>query len=605
MNDQRNLMAAIALSIAVFLLWEMFVAGPQADRERKAREANRRAQTIEQSEVLPKAGVPGTEPASGALSRDAALASGARIAIDSPLLDGSISLQGARFDDLRLKNYRETIDKKSPEITLLSPRGTKAAYYASFGWAATGNVKVPGPDTAWQAEDQSPLTPTHPLTLRWDDGEGLVFIRTIALDDKYMFTITDKVENTGGSPAQLAPYGLIARHEASVSKGQWFEGLLGVFNGSLEKTNYKDIAKQSQQEFAPTQQGGWLGFTDKYWLAALVPDQGQRFTGHFIDRKIEGRDIYQTDFLGSTKALAPGSAITATAHLFAGAKEVGVIDHYADSLHIGHFDLAIDWGWFYFLTRPIFRLLDFYKNLVGNFGIAILLLTVTVRGALFPLANHSYESMSKMRKVQPEMKKIQERFKDDKVKQQEALMELYKKEKVNPLAGCLPLLIQIPFFFALYKVLIVSIEMRHASFFWWIRDLSAPDSTTLFNLFGLIPWTPPAFLHILGVLPLVLGLTYFLQTKMSPPPPDPVQQKVFLLMPVFMMFIMGGYPAGLVVYWAWSTTLAILQQYVIMRRMGVNFEWEKKFPRLVAWAKGLRGKPAAEAQKGSSQQPGE
>jgi YidC/Oxa1 family membrane protein insertase len=605
MNDQRNLILVIVLSLSVLLLWEFFVAGPQADKERKIREANRKAQATEQSEAIPKAGgLPGTEPGvDRVVTRDDALKQGARIIIDSPMVDGSIALDGARFDDLQLKKYRETIDPKSPEIILLSPRGTQAAYYASFGWSAAGGVPTPGPSTLWHAEDSTPLTPQHPVTLRWDNGQGLVFIRTIALDEKYMFTITDKVENTSGAAVQLAPYGLIARHGVENHKSQWIlhEGLLGVFNNALETAHYSDVAKKGQQEFAPTQTGGWLGITDKYWLAALIPDQGERFTGHFLDRKVEGKDVYQTDFLGDTKALAPGSAITQTHHLFAGAKEVGVIDFYADSLKIAHFDLAIDWGWFYFLTRPMFRLLDFYKNLIGNFGLAILLLTVTIKAGLFPLANRSYESMSKMKKVQPEMTKLRERYKDDKVKQQEALMELYKKEKVNPLAGCLPIFVQIPIFFALYKVLFITIEMRHAPFFGWIRDLSAPDPTTIFNLFGLIPWTPPDFLtnsvH-LGVFPLLMGLTMFLQTKMNPAPADPIQEKVFLLMPVMFTFMMGSFPAGLVVYWTWNNTLSITQQYVIMKRMGADPEFSKKFPRLTAWLRNLRGKPKA-------QQPGE
>jgi len=604
MSDQRNLILTIALGLGIMMLWQFFVVGPQMDKERKIRDANKRAQQAEQSEAIPKAGsLPGVEGGGAKiLSRDDALAQTTRIAITSPMVDGSLSLEGARFDDLKLKKYKETLDPKSPEIILLSPRGTKAAYYASFGWSGGEGVPVPGPSTPWQAADSAPLTPQHPVTLRWDNGQSLVFIRTIALDDKYMFTITDKVENTGGAPVSLAPYGLIARHGVENHKSQWIlhEGLLGVFNGALEAVHYNDIAKAGQKEYGTHQPGGWLGITDKYWLAALIPDQTETFTGHFLDRKLDEKDVYQTDFLGATKTIAPGSAFSKTHHFFAGAKEVNVIDQYEDNLGIAHFDLTIDWGWFYFLTRPMFRLLDFYNKLVGNFGIAILLLTVTIKAALFPLANRSYESMSKMKKVQPEMTKLRERYKDDKVKQQEALLELYKKEKVNPLAGCLPIFVQIPIFFALYKVLFITIEMRHAYFFGWIKDLSAPDPTSIFNLFGLIPVELPSLLtglH-LGVFPILMGLTMFLQTKMQPAQADPVQQKVFLFMPFIFTFMMGSFPAGLVVYWTWNNTLSITQQYVIMRRMGVDLEWGTKFPRLVSWLKGLRGKR-------SSQQPGE
>ena len=626
MNEQRNLFLAMALSMLVLIAWQTLVVGPQQKQRQQQQQT-----AIEQSH--PKAAAPSLPSASlgtseaGTLSVDTARSQSRRIAIKSATIDGSIALdEGARFDDLRLlgEKYTETVDPKSPHVVLLNPAGTAHPYYAYFAWKTPGEAD--GAPAAWQAEDSTPLTPEHPVTLRREDGKGLVFIRKIALDDRYMFTITDRVENTGTVAAIRAPVGRVRCWPTAIAalpqelardarcngdpkaatSGISHEGPIGVFGGVVQAPTYKSVAKEGSADFPNAPPGAWLGITDKYWMAALIPDKDLALGARFLGPSKDGAGAFRTDFEGASQTIAPGGAVELTHHFFAGPKEVDVIDGYADDLHIAAFDHAVDWGWFYYLTRPIFRLLDFYYKLVHNFGIAILLLTITIKAALFPLANRSFAAMSKMKKLQPEMQRIRDRYKDDKAKQQQLLMELYKKEKVNPLAGCLPIFIQIPVFFSLYKVLFITIEMRHAPFIGWIRDLSAPEPTTLFNLFGLIPWEPPAFLHIFGVLPILMGLTMLLQTKMNPAPPDPVQQKVFLFMPLIFTYLMGNFPTGLVVYWTWNNTLSIIQQYVIMKRMGVDMEWETKFPTLFAAGRKIRQRFAkVDASNGSSKQPGE
>jgi len=596
MSEQRNFIIAAVLCLAALFAWEMFVAKPQIEKQRQATPAQTTGQPSTPETKLPP--VPATE---APLPRAEALAETPRIPIDTPRVDGSISLDGARIDDLSLKDYRVTTDPKSAEITLLSPRTTANPYYASFGWVATrsDSVALPSLSTHWQAAPGQTLSPGKPVTLTFDNGAGLIFTRTIALDENYMFTVTDRVENRGNTSVTISPFGVIARHGAPTGHSYWIlhEGFLGVFNRKLETYRYKKIAEDGDIAFKST--GGWLGITDKYWMTALVPDQSEAVDARFLKRNINGIDVYQADYTGHEQTVAPGGTLEVTRRLFTGAKEVTIIDHYKDTLGIVRFDLAIDWGWFYFLTRPMFWALDHLNNLVGNFGVAILLLTVCVKLLFFPLANRSYEAMSKMKKLQPEMMRLRERHKDDKVKQQQELMELYKKEKVNPLAGCLPVFIQIPVFFSLYKVLFVTIEMRHAPFFGWIKDLSVADPTNLFNLFGLIPWDPPmAFLH-LGIWPLIMGATMFLQTKMNPAPADPMQEKIFLWMPVIFTFMLASFPAGLVIYWAWNNLLSILQQYVIMRRMGVDIEWEKKF----GFLRRFKARSAGASRKAGSQGP--
>jgi len=506
-------------------------------------------------------------PLAGGLDRGAALATDARIVIDSSRVRGSVRLKGGRLDDIALKTYRETTDPSSAEIVLFQPSGTALPYYAEFGWVVgAGDVAmaVPNADTLWQA-DGATLTPEKPLVLRWKNDQGLEFTRQIALDDTYLFTITDSVRNVAAASLTLYPYGLVSRTGTPETQGFFIlhEGLLGVFDQTLEELDYDDL--QETPDMARNSQGGWIGITDKYWLAALIPDQGVENHYRFTHRLATGRDKYQVDFRGGALALPAGGRIEAVTRLFIGAKEVRLLDGYGENLNIPLFDRAVDFGWFYFLTKPIFYLLDYMNQLIGNFGLAILALTVLIKLVFFPLANKSYRSMSKMKLLQPKVVELRARLKDDRPRMNQEMMELYKREKINPLAGCLPVLIQLPVFFSLYKVLFVTIEMRHAPFYGWIRDLSAPDPTSLFNLFGLIPWTPPDFLH-LGIWPILMGITMWAQFKLNPPPADPIQAKLFQFMPLVFTFLLANFPAGLVIYWAWNNVLSIAQQWVILRK---------------------------------------
>ena len=587
-ENNRNFLLALVLSVMVLFGWQAFFAPKPLPVPQQTAEQDRpmapgqpgAPQPGAAQPSAPVAGVPSTL-APVAMSREAVLAASPRIAIDTPNLRGSIALKGGRIDDLVLKQFNVSVKPGSDNVTLLSPSGTPNAYYAEHGWTATVSegVKVPSPDTEWTAETQTPLTPNQPAKLTWNNGEGLTFRRTVAVDQDYMFTVTQEVENKSAKPVTLYPYALIARHNRPTTEGLYIlhEGLIGVMgeDGLQEITYstaadaaYDTVSRANVTSFKAV--SGWLGITDKYWATALVPEQNAPYTASFkaFNAK-QPNEQFQTDFQLSPVTVAAGGKQAVASMFFAGAKQVNVIDSYADKYNIKLFDRMIDWGWFYFITKPLFHALEFFYRLVGNFGVSILIVTVLVKLLFFPLANKSYESMSKMKGLQPEMKRIQERFKDDRTKQQQALMELYKKEKVNPMAGCLPILIQIPVFFALYKVLYVSIEMRHAPFFGWIQDLSAPDPTTIFNLFGLIPWAPPAFL-IVGVWPLIMGVTMFVQMKLNPTPPDPVQQQIFTWMPVLFTFMLASFPAGLVIYWTWNNTLSIIQQYVIMRRQGVE-----------------------------------
>ena len=493
----------------------------------------------------------------------------ARVPIRSRRLKGSISLAGGRIDDLRLADYRETLDPDSPEIVLLNPFGTADAYFAQFGWTpAAADIPVPVPDTVWTAQGAA-LTPETPLTLTWDNGKGLRFSRTIEIDENFMFTITQRVVNSSNQPVTLYPYGFIRRHGTPDITGFYIlhEGLYGVFDGTLKEVDYDEL--QDDELIKQSSTGGWIGITDKYWLTALVPDQKARSDSRFTHRADDGGDRYQVDYLGVKTVIAAGGEGVSQTHFFAGAKEVDLLDSYMESLGVERFDLAIDWGWLYFLTKPIFHGLVWINGYVGNFGFAILLLTVAIKMAFFPLANKSYTAMSKMKKLQPEMLKLREQFGEDKARLNQEMMALYKRENTSPASGCLPIVIQIPVFFALYKVLFVTIEMRQAPFFGWIQDLSSPDPYSVFNLFGLIPFTPPDFLMI-GAWPLFMGITMFLQQKLNPQPPDPIQAKIFLFLPIMFTFLLARFPAGLVIYWAWNNLLSILQQYVIMRRMGVR-----------------------------------
>jgi len=604
-SENRNTILAIVLSLIVLLGWQYFVAGPQLERQQ--------AELLAQQEAAQQAATQGANPdapqpttgqtgnaaapvagqQASFADRDQALGASSRVTIDTPRLEGSVNLKGGRLDDLRLKDYHETVDKSSPTIALFSPSGSPDPYYTDYGWVSDpgADIPLPGPDTVWSAEGNGTLTPTTPLTLSWDNGAGLTFKRTYSVDENYLFTVEQSVENNGSDAVTLYPYGLIARKGIPETSGIWIlhEGLLGVFGEEgLQEIDYSDLEEEGAIRPAKVD-NGWLGITDKYWAATLIPVPGQEFQPSFSHNNRTGN--FQADYLGNGITVAAGSIGETSSYLFAGAKETKLIDGYEETLGLNRFELLIDWGWFYFLTKPMFFAIDYFFHLLGNFGVAILVVTVIVKLIFFPLANKSYVSMSKMKLVQPQMTEIRETYKDDRQKQQQALMELYKKEKINPLAGCLPILIQIPVFFALYKVLFVTIEMRHAPFFGWIQDLSAPDPTSLFNLFGLIPWDPPQLLMI-GIWPLLMGITMFVQMKMNPAPPDPTQQMIFTWMPIVFTFMLASFPAGLVIYWAWNNFLSITQQYVIMRRQGAKVElWDN----LGSMFK--RKKPAAEDEK--------
>jgi YidC/Oxa1 family membrane protein insertase len=601
-EDTRNLFLAIALSVLVMAAWQYFYAGPLSQREHQAQMEANQANPAPPNEAQPSAAAtvsppgapaaatpPGAPAATAPQTVSAALAASPRVVIDTPSVGGSIDLKGGKLDDIILKDYRETVDPKSPNVRLFSPPGAPDAYWAETGFVGPAGAKTPGLDAVWAADRQT-LTPTQPVTLTWDNGAGLVFKRVVAVDDKYMFTIVDSVANSGSAPATVQPYGLILRHGRPNVAGYsvLHEGFVGVITGGgagsgvgltlpVQQVTYANIEKATGKINAFKGDGGWLGFTDKYWGSAVIPDQTAPIEARFSASGTVQPVDYQADFLGKEQSVAPGATVETTTRVFAGAKEVSTIDNYEASLGIKKFSLMIDWGWFWMITIPMFRLLDAIYKVVGNFGVAILTVTVLVKLAFFPLANRSYKSMAKMKKIQPQIAALKDLYPDDKVKQQQEQMALFKREGVNPVAGCLPMVIQIPVFFALYKVIFITIEMRHAPFFGWIRDLSAPDPTNIFTLFGLIPWNPtalPVFGHFLalGIWPLVMGVSMFFQMKMNPEPADPVQKQMFSWMPVIFTFMLGTFPAGLVIYWTWNNTLTVLQQYYIMTKAGVKVE---------------------------------
>jgi YidC/Oxa1 family membrane protein insertase len=603
MTDQKNTLLAIVLSAIVLIGWQYFYGMPQMEKQRqeaqlKAQQQQQQAQQVptapvpgqpvpqvEPGSVQPGAGappVPGAAPRlpGQAVTREAVVAAAPRILVETPKVKGSVSLRGGRIDDLALTQYRETVDPKSPAIVLLAPSGSPHPFYAEFGWVAPPGTSAKAPDanTVWTQQGSGTLGVGRPVTLTYDNGEGLQFRRTIAVDDKYLFTVEDKVENKSAAPISLYPYALISRHGTPKVEGFYIlhEGLIGVMGDQgLQEVSYSSIEDKKSITFKTV--NAWFGITDKYWAATLLPDPKAALQVHFSSGLLGTLKTYQTDFLGDVQTIAPGASGANSTRLFAGAKEVSVVDGYERELGLNRFELLIDWGWFYFITKPMFQAMHFFYTLVGNFGFAILIVTVLIKIVFFPLANKSYASMAKMKAVQPEMAAIRERYADDKMKQQQALMELYKKQKINPLAGCLPILIQVPVFFALYKVLFVSLEMRHAPFIGWIKDLSAPDPTNLFNLFGLLPFDPtllPAigpFLH-LGVWPIIMGITMWFQMKLNPAPPDPTQKMIFDWMPLIFTFMLASFSAGLVIYWAWNNTLSVLQQSVIMHRNGAKIE---------------------------------
>jgi YidC/Oxa1 family membrane protein insertase len=599
-ESQRNLVLAIALSLAVLIGWQFLYAAPRAKLEQEQRQAQaaveaakKAATTLPGAPTAPGTTAPTTSqaPAIAApaqpISRDAALSAAPRAAIATQSLKGTINLRGGMVDDLSLVNYRETMKTDSPNVVLFAPAGTASPYFTEFGWVPMPGsaAVVPTADTVWTAPAGATLTSATPLQLSFDNGQGLVFKRTFSVDDKYMFTVKDEVENKSGRETALVPYGRIYRFGTPKTEG-WailHEGPIGwIGDERLQEIAYADLTKDAEKNlkekrvneggkaFKPALTGGWLGFTDKYWSAALIPAQAKPFDAKFeAMAKTPGQtEIYWANMQSAPVVIAAGQTGTSEVKLFAGAKQPKVIDAYAAQHGIARFDLMVDWGMFHFITKPLFWLIDRLYGILGNFGLAILAITVLVKGIFFPLQSKSYESMAKMKKMQPEMERIRSQI-TDRAQQQQALMELYKKEKINPAAGCLPVLLQIPVFFALYKVLFVTLDMRHAPFFGWVKDLSGPDPTSIFNLFGLIPWTPPEFLQ-LGVWPIIMGATMWVQMQLNPQQPDPLQQKIFNWMPVMFTFMLATFPAGLVIYWAWSNVLSLAQQYYITKKAGAE-----------------------------------
>ena len=581
MDDQnKNLILATALSFLVILIW--FVVFPPPEPETPLAETPAQAgisDTATDTAATPAtadiAATPGSV-ATEAESRDAALSEAPRVAIETPRLSGSISLLGGRIDDLSLNDYKTTLNDDAEIVTMLSPVGSENAYYALYGWAPGAGVapdQVPGPNTEWQVATGDTLTPDTPISLSWTNTAGLTFERMISVDADYMFTVQQTVRNDGSAAASLAPYGILARHGEPEELKNFFilhEGAVAVYDGELLETDYDDFEAAGTHQDVTVAENGWLGFTDHYWMTTLIPPNGQNFVASTF--RDPNRDIFQTTTKLPTQTVAPGASVSVTTQLFAGAKEWETIREY-QSNGVEKFIDSIDWGWFFFLTKPIFWLLHELNALIGNMGWAIIGLTLIIKAILFPLAYKSYVSMAKMKELQPQMEKLKEQAGDDRQKMQQGMMELYKKEKVNPAAGCLPILLQIPIFFSLYKVIFVTIELRHAPWLGPFQDLSAPDPTSFINLFGLLPFDSPdpnslLSLIFIGILPLLLGISMWLQQKLNPAPTDPTQQMIFAWMPWVFMFMLGGFASGLVVYWIANNTITFIQQYTIMRSQG-------------------------------------
>jgi len=584
MDDQnKNLILATALSFLVILVWFVVFPPPEPELPLEAQgtgELTPGATTGSLPSVTTEA--PATV-ATETETREAALETAPRVEIETDRLSGSISLLGGRIDDLSLKDYRETQEEDAEIVTMLSPVGSAGAYYALYGWAAGAGVDptaVPGPNTEWTQTGGSVLSTGAPITLTWDNGAGLVFTRIIDVDADYMFSITQSVANTSDTAATMAPYGILARHGEPADLKNFFilhEGVVAMADGELTETDWSDMPdfayderERARAEVTQVTQNGWVGFTDHFWMSTLIPAPGSAFKS--VAKYDERRDIYQAETVLPAQTVAPGKSITTTTQLFAGAKEWETIRDY-QTAGVDRFIDSIDWGWFFFLTKPIFWLLHYLNAFIGNMGWAIIGLTLIIKAILLPLAYKSYVSMAKMKELQPQMEKLKEDAGDDRQKLQQGMMELYKKEKVNPAAGCLPILMQIPIFFSLYKVIFVTIELRHAPFFGPFQDLSAPDPTSIMNLYGLLPFDGPVpgsimALVFIGILPLMLGISMWLQQKLNPAPTDPTQQMIFAWMPWVFMFMLGGFASGLIVYWIANNTITFVQQYMIMRSQG-------------------------------------
>ncbi|AHM03987.1 Inner membrane protein translocase component YidC, long form [Roseibacterium elongatum DSM 19469] len=590
MEDNRNLILATGLSMLVILVWFVLFPPPEPVEDPNATPISEQVGADPGSAdmaVAPPAADDIADPSAAmdpAEMTEVALEEAARLVIETPAVEGTISLLGGRIDDLSLRNYDETLDPDSEIVRLLSPVGTAEPYYALYGWAPGGDLgfdQVPGAETPWTVEEGDALTPDSPVVLRWENGDGLIFRRVIEIDDDFMFTVTQSVENTGEAEARLAPYGIVARHGLPEDLQNFFilhEGVVRKVDGQLDELAYDDlpdldmIAREgTPAEVVDVLENGWIGFTDKYWMTTLIPGAGQAFTS--VTKYVAGADIYQTEARMPAMSVAPGQTAEMTTQLFAGAKEWETIREYQNEGGVDRFVDSIDWGWFYFLTKPMFWLLHNLNLLIGNMGLAIIALTLIVKAVLFPLAYKSYVSMAKMRELQPEMEKLKERAGDDREALQRGMMELYKKNKVNPASGCLPILLQIPIFFSLYKVIFVTLELRHAPFFGWLNDLSAPDPSSIFNLYGLLPYAAPEpgtimALIFIGILPLLLGVSMWLQQKLNPQPTDPTQAAIFAWLPWVFMFMLGSFASGLLVYWIANNTITFIQQYTIMRSQG-------------------------------------
>ena len=565
--ETRNLVAAISLSMAVLIGYQLLFVDPKKDQIIQENVVN----NLSDNSNIP---IPSNDNSLTVTSEDGKtenFKNVPRVLLNSNETSGSISLKGARIDDITLTQYRETLDADSSLINLLLKSNEKNPYFIEHGWSSPDGLKVPNGKTLWKSS-KNLLSPDTSITLSWDNGEGIIFYQDISVDDTFMFTINQRVKNNTNNAVTLYPYGLI-RRTGEPETTKFFvlhEGPLGVFDGTLSEKSYEDLAESGQKgiNIKPAESGGWTGLTDKYWMTALLPDQNEKYSFTYRYLNSSGGQ-YQTDFLGKAVKIQAKSEGNFLSRTFAGAKRLALFDDYEERFNVKHFDLAIDFGWFYFLTKPFFYALSWANDYLGNFGLAILAITVLVKIVFFPLANKSYKSMAKMRNLSPEIQKLRERVGDDRQKLNQEMMNLYKKEKVNPAAGCLPILVQIPVFFALYKVLFVSIEMRQTPFFGWIKDLSVQDPTSILNLFGLLPYSTsifPDFLN-LGIWPLLMGVTMFLQQRLNPTPPDPIQAKIFAWMPVAFTFLLATFPAGLVIYWTWNNLLSICQQWLIMNGM--------------------------------------
>ena len=556
--DSKNVIMAIVLSTVVLIFWATFFETPVVEQQTTEKQITKTENTstpsIEEIESSKK------------ISRNEAINKVDRIKLENNNIKGSISLEGGIIDDVVFKNYKESL-KSDEEVIFLNPKSSKEGYYIETGWASSGNekLKLPLDNSIWKIKGNNLLTPGNPITLEWNNNEGLIFIKKIELDEEFFFRISQSIKNNSNKSFQFFPYAQITRNYKPEVTPIYIlhEGFLGVFDEELKEMDYEDV---HDEKFTINSSKGWLGITDKYWLTAIVPEKGKNFKSEFTSKN----EKYRANFIIKEPAiLNPNDKVTNEINVFVAAKEVAVIDSYVERLGIEKFDLAIDWGWFYFFTKPLFFVIDYFFRITGNFGLAIVIITALVRLIFFPLANYSFRSMAKMKVLQPEMIRLKELHKDDKAKLQQETMALYKREKVNPISGCLPVLIQIPFFFAIYKMLYVTLEMRHQPFFGWIEDLSARDPTSIFNLFGLIPWDPPTFLMI-GAWPILMGLSMYLQQKLNPTPPDPIQAKIFMFFPLFLTIILAPFPSGLVVYWTVNNILTIAQQWVIMRRIKVK-----------------------------------